>query len=116
MAEKVDLSGVSVAYFDQGVEGAGFYTLEGDTDESEVQVQDGMTFHLETVEDEDGNKAQVPRVDELGRPVVKSKPKTTDTLTVSHESNMKPDKRVYPSRDGDGFQYDDPAGEEDDNG
>lgn len=107
-SKKVDLSSSSVAYFDKDVEEAGFYVLDGKADKSKVKVFDGGEFHLTTATDDDGGEYQTVAVDDNGRPVWKTQPTEKEEITVKHESNMTPGKRVYPSPDGDGFQYDDP--------
>jgi hypothetical protein len=104
---KVSLSSNSVAFFDEGfgVE-PGFYILEGDKYKSTVKVYDGGSFAVDP-EDADGLKRDV-----RGRPVLATAPSLKDEITVEHETNMAPTRRVWPSPDGDGFVFDPPSEEE----
>jgi len=108
--EMVDLSENSVAYFDKGVEAAGFYLLEGEPSESVVRPTSGDQFYDEDGEPvvlENGRMAVGHIVD--GEPVLGTV-STGEEITVKHESNMTPGTQVFPGVDG--FYYKDPNGGE----
>jgi hypothetical protein len=114
MATKVDLSNTLVAYFDgEAVPEPGIYTLKGDAHSSEVRVLEPAEVERvkeDDMLDDDGNVAS-PGVEY--NVVVRDKKTPAEIITVDHHTNMLPDVRVYASPDGDGFQYEDPSADED---
>lgn len=113
---KIDLSKNAVAYFDKGVDEPGFYLLTGTPSTSEVVVSDGgklaMTLTNVGEPDENGDVQQeyVYETDARGRYVMAEESEPVETITVTHESSMRPSQRVWPSPDGEGFVTEDPKG------
>lgn len=97
---KVDLKKNSVAFFDHPnvVDEPGFYVLEGEKTTSDVKVYDNGSF---ATVDEDGEQVLV--TDERGRPQFHTTPEHVDTISVKHETQMTPGKRVWSHPEGDGF-------------
>jgi hypothetical protein len=107
-SQKVSLKSNSVAYFDHPdlVDEPGFYLVEGENeDTSEVNVYDGGSFQTT------GDEGQL-QLDARGRPVLATAPELKKTITVKHDTNGKPGKRVWPSPDGDGFVTEAPPADE----
>jgi hypothetical protein len=105
-SQKVSLKSNSVAYFDHPdlVDEPGFYLVEGENEEtSQVNVYDGGSFQTT-----DGEGGKTLQLDERGRPVLATAPELKKTITVKHDTNGKPGKRVWASPDGDGFVTEQP--------
>ena len=110
--KKVSLNSNSVAYFDDRelVDVPGFYVLEGEPETTEgTAVYDGGEFAIEKEYEVDGEKRHDLKSDDRGRPIFIKAPELKERISVTHETNMTPGKRVYASPDGEGFVWDDPG-------
>lgn len=116
--EKVDLSKTSVAYFDdERVPDKGFYTLTGARSASTVKVLEAewATEDVPVLDDNGDPTGETVAVAKTGpRGPVPLKIRKVDEVEVEHETEMTPDRRVYPSPDGDGFVWDEPVTESED--
>jgi hypothetical protein len=111
VSKKVNQKTATVAFFDDPdtVDEPGFYLVDGGEETSEVKVYDGGEFAVVGEEEgEDGVKIPVLEADGRGRPVFAKAPEHKETISVSHNTNGKPGRRVYPAPDGDGFTFDAP--------
>lgn len=98
-SEKVDLGKEVVAYCDPPlVEVAGFYIMEGELHHSTHVSQKATETAV-------GYMSGDPDKIEFSVPV---ETEDDEEYEVAHESNFVPTTRVYPSPDGDGWQYDEP--------
>jgi hypothetical protein len=100
--KKVDESTLVAFYDDDRVGEAGFYTLKGEAETGLVQAYRAT----KTVTVQSNDDAGKPFGDEWE--FVVTDEADGEPFETEHHTNMEPDKRVWPSPDGEGWVTEDP--------